>query len=642
MSVRKTSARLGLATAAVAGLVLTVLAPANADTVPGQGGVPGTYTLGTTVIGVGSDTIQWVDDKLSADYDATNPTVNWANFDACLGNTTAGAPGLGDNPDGSGFPCGADHSGTQAGVKRDESVVDPAAPGTHNLPSGSGDGRNLLQTPSDALFNDVAYGRSSGPLNAADINAGLQALPFAVDKIVVATHPGGPAPASLTGEQVLKIFNGTYTNWNQVGGKNAQIHAYIPKSGSSTRNAFLAFLAGLDGKSEPPGTDSDPDSHSAAHDKWQGPGVTITDANWKTGLANVEEHDPSVLIADPKAIEPFSYGRAQLANGGSQTVRIEGGWSADRELYHVVRGKKIANAAFTPFIYGDSNPAAPANGAGQPLTDAGGFLEAIFSNNGWVCKDPTALSDIANAGFWPLPSGDKTGNCGVANNTQNDTILPGTSAGVNEGAATQTNAFFFGGAVHVSVTSNSATPTGSVQVVVANPSTPTGSPAASFHKTVALDADGKATVTLPTTVSGTKRFDVAYLPTDFGANSSAGGHEALGSSYSEFTDKVPASKIATTVKATPKPATLLNAKANSKVTVTVKQASGSAKPTGTVNIMKGRKKVGTGTLKGGVVTITVKGSSLTVGKNTLAVKYVPTGNFSAPKTAPTITITRKK
>lgn len=641
MSVRKTSARLGVATAAVAGLVLTVLAPANADTVPGQGGVPGTYTLGTTVIGVGSDTIQWVDDKLSADYDATNPTVNWANFDACLGNTTAGAPGLGDNPDGSGFPCGADHTGTKAGVKRDEGVVDPAAAG-HPLPSGSGDGRTLLRTPADPLFNDVAYGRSSGPINTTDLAAGEIALPFAVDKIVVVTHPGGPAPASLTGQQLLKIFNGTYTNWNQVGGSNAKIHPYIPKSGSSTRNAFLAFLAGLDGQSEPPGTDSDAASHAAALDKWQGPGTPITNANWNTGTANVEEHDPSVLIADRQAIEPFSYGRAQLANGGSQTVRVEGGWSADRELYHVVRGKKIANSTYTPFIYGDSDPTKPANGSGQPLSDAGGFLEAIFSNTGWVCTDPTSLSDIAGAGFWPLPQGATAGKCGIANNTQNDTIVPGTSAGVNEGSATQTNALFVGGAVHVSVTSSAGTPTGSVQVVVANPSTPTGSPAASFHKTVALDADGKATVTLPATVSGTKRFDVAYLPTNFGANSDAGGHTALGSSYAEFTDKVPASKIATTVEATPKPATLLNAKANSNVTVTVRQASGSAKPTGTVNIMKGRNKVGTGTLKGGVVTITVHGSSLSVGKNTLAVKYVPTGSFSAPRTAPTIVITRKK
>jgi ABC-type phosphate transport system substrate-binding protein len=74
MSVRKKSATLGLAAVAACGLALTVLAPASADTVPGQGGVPGTYTLGTTVIGVGSDTLQWVDDQLSKDYDSTTPS----------------------------------------------------------------------------------------------------------------------------------------------------------------------------------------------------------------------------------------------------------------------------------------------------------------------------------------------------------------------------------------------------------------------------------------------------------------------------------------------------------------------------------------------------------------------------------------
>jgi ABC-type phosphate transport system substrate-binding protein len=627
MSVRRTSARLGMVAVAVSGLALTALAPATADTKPGSDGVSGTYTLGTTVIGVGSDTIQWVDDQLSKDYDTFNaaqvsPTAYWANFDACVGKDVGGT---GANPDGSGFPCGADNTGTQPGVKRDEGVVDPAAAG-HPLPSGSGDGRTLLRTPSDPLFNDVAYARSSGPLNTTDINQGLKALPFAVDKIVVATKPGGPAPASLTGEQVLKIYNGTYTNWNQVGGKSGKIHPYMPKAGSSTRNAFLAFLAGLDNQSEPPGTDNDPASHGAAFDTWQGPGVVITDTNWNTGTLNVEEHDPSVLIADANAIEPFSYGRAQLANKTTPNVRIEGGWSADRELYHVVRGADITGAVTTPFKYGSD----------------GNLLETIFGNNGWVCSNATATQDIGDAGFWPLPTGSTTGKCGVANQTTNDTITAGTSAGVGEGAATQTNAFFIGGAVHVSVTSDAGTPTGQVQVVVATPSTPTGSPAASFHKTVTLDSGGNATVPLPVTVSGTKRFDVAFLPTNFGANSAAGGHAALGSSYKEFTQKVPATKIGTTVTASAKPTTLANATKSSQLTAIVKAKSGTAKPTGTIKVMLGTQKIASGTLRRGTVTVTVKGSSLKRGKNTLVVKYVPTGVFKAPSTFPRVIITRTR
>ncbi len=623
MSVRKKSAKLGLAAVAACSLVFTALAAANADTVPGQGGVPGTYTLGTTVIGVGSDTVQWVDEQLSADYDTTTPAVAWANFDACLGNTTAGAPGLGDNPDGSGFPCGADHSGTQAGVKRDEGVVDAAATG-HPLPNGSGDGRTLLRTPADPLFDDVAYSRSSGPINTTDLAAGLIAFPFAVDKIVVATHPGGPAPASLTGQQVLKIYNGTFTNWNQVGGKKAPIHVYMPKTGSGTLAVFLSFLASLDGVNEAPGTDNDPTSHSAASQTWQGPGNPITNSNWNTGTANVEEHDPSVLTADANAIEPFSYGRAQLANKVSKSVRIEGGWSEDRELYHVVRGAAISGADSTPFLYGSD----------------GGVLEGLFSNTGWVCTDATAQADISDAGFWPLVSGTATGSCGVKNTNTEDTINAFASNGVGEGKATKTSAFFSGGAVHIEVTAKGSTPTGSVQVVVAAPGTPGHAPGASYHTTVKLTG-GKAKVKLPGSVKGKQAFDVAYLPTHFGANSSNGGHSALGSSYDEFNAKVKG-KVATKVTASADPSTLADASVKSKVSVTVKAATGSAKPTGSVKIMLGSKTIGTGTLKNGKVTITVKGSSLKKGKNQLDVKYVPSGNFKPPSKSTTITITRKK
>ena len=453
--------------------------------------------------------------------------------------------------------------------------------------------------------------------------------------MVVVTHPGGPAPASLTGQQILKIYNGTYTNWNQVGGKNARIHPYMPKAGSGTLNVWLSLLAALDNVNEAPGSDNDPASHSAASQIWQGQAgaPTITDGNWNTGsptavpptAANVEEHDPSAVNTDPKAIEPFSYGRAQLANGASQTVRIEGGWSEDRELYHVVRGQNIAGAATTPFVYGAD----------------GGLLESLFSNTGYVCSNATAQADIAGAGFWPLHTGTTTGSCGVKNANTQDTINPFASNGVNEGAATSTRAFFIGGSVHVTVSSNGTTPTGHVQLVVANPSTPTGSPAASFHTTMALGAHGTATVKLPATVSGNKTFDVAYLPTSFGTNG-ANGHQALGSSYVEFDARVPAAKVATTMKASVKPATLASSRANAKVTVILKQASGTVKPTGTIRIMRGHKQVGSGTLKRGTVTITVKGTSLVKGKNTLVVKYVPTGRFTAPKTFPRVTIHRTK
>ncbi|HWA65637.1 MAG TPA: substrate-binding domain-containing protein [Mycobacteriales bacterium] len=513
MSVRKNSVKLGVAAAAAFGLALTAAAPAGAV----DGGPSTSPKLGTDIIGAGSDTTQYILDKLATDYDAAHTSgPQLVNYDACVGATGTTATGLGSNPDGSGFPCGADNTGTKVGVARPATVIDPKAPAAAVMPNSSGSGRTLLRTPTDPLFNDVAFARSSGPLNTTDLAAGEIGLPFAVDKIVTATNPSGPAPAALTGLQVLRIYNGTYTNWDQVGGKDAEIHPYLPKAGSGTLNASEAFLAQLDGVTEAPGTDNDPSSHSAAYQTWQGPGVTITDSNWNTGKANVEEHDPSIIAADPDAIEMFSYARAELANTKSQILRIEGGWSEDRELYDVVRGKAIAGATTTPFLYGSDN----------------NVLEGIFSNTGWICTNSTAQADIAALNEWPLSSK----LCGVANNNTVDTINPFASNGVGEGASTTTTALYSSGTIHVTVAaSDGSVPTGSVQVVIAPPAVAGGTPAAASYSTTATLTNGAATVTVPSTVSGSQVVDVAFLPTNFGALSSAGGHAADGSSYAEFT-----------------------------------------------------------------------------------------------------------
>ena len=130
MSVRKISAKLGLAAVAVTGLVLTVLAPANADTVPGQAACPAPTPSGPpSSAWAPTPSSGWMTSSPPTSTRPSRPRPSaWANFDACLGNTRR-CTGLGDNPDGSGFPCGADHTGTKAGVKRDEGVVDPAAAG---------------------------------------------------------------------------------------------------------------------------------------------------------------------------------------------------------------------------------------------------------------------------------------------------------------------------------------------------------------------------------------------------------------------------------------------------------------------------------------------------------------------------------
>ena len=409
--------------------------------------------------------------------------------------------------------------------------------------------------------------------------------------------------------------------------QNATIHPYLPKAGSSTLNAFQSFLAALDGVNEAPGTDNDPTSHSAASQIWQGqPGApAITDANWNTGSRRPSRPPRRTsrsttrrsIIKDANAIEPFSYGRAQLANGASQTVRIEGGWSADRELYHVVRGQNIAGAATTPFVYGSD----------------GGVLENLFSNTGYVCTNATAKADIAGAGFWPLQTGTATGQLRCEERQHRGHHQPVRLQRRGRGCRHHHECLLRRRARSTSPSPAArATPTGSVQLVVANPSTPAGSPAASFHKTVRSGRRRRGAVTLPATVSGTKTFDVAYLPTSFGANASAGGHTALGSSYTEFNARVPGGQGGDHGEGdAPSPPRWRTRRANTKVTVTVKAASGTVKPTGTIKIMRRHKKVGTGTLKKGKVTHHRQGHVVEEGQEQARRQVRPVGQLHRPE-----------
>lgn len=58
-----------------------------------------------------------------------------------------------------------------------------------------------------------------------------------LDGIAIVVHPNNPVN-ELTLEQLEKIYNGTYTNWNEVGGNNAVIITYGRQSTSGTYDFF--------------------------------------------------------------------------------------------------------------------------------------------------------------------------------------------------------------------------------------------------------------------------------------------------------------------------------------------------------------------------------------------------------------------
>lgn len=66
---------------------------------------------------------------------------------------------------------------------------------------------------------------------------------IAIDGIAVVVHPNNDV-GNLTFSQVTDIFNGTITNWSEVGGSDEGIVVIIREEGSGTRDAFAEIVLG--------------------------------------------------------------------------------------------------------------------------------------------------------------------------------------------------------------------------------------------------------------------------------------------------------------------------------------------------------------------------------------------------------------
>ena len=69
----------------------------------------------------------------------------------------------------------------------------------------------------------------------------LKPTPICVDAIAVIVNPHNSV-TNLTLNQVRDIYTGTVTNWNQVGGTNAQIHVVNREQGSGTRDGVQKIV----------------------------------------------------------------------------------------------------------------------------------------------------------------------------------------------------------------------------------------------------------------------------------------------------------------------------------------------------------------------------------------------------------------
>jgi ABC-type phosphate transport system substrate-binding protein len=209
--------------AATATLVALTAGPAFAD--PPSGTTP----TDTDAVGVGSNTTQFLFDQLSQDYNAANPSATTQLYSWDATNPVTGAIG--------------------------DQIVTKANCASIARPNGTGQGKSALeadaQPSGDTTNYCIDFARASSGRTSSDPPygpGGIAYVAFAGDAVTWATRDtasgGSDAPASLTQAQLAAIYECNDTNWDQVGGQDAPIQAYLPQTSSGTRSFWLLALGG--------------------------------------------------------------------------------------------------------------------------------------------------------------------------------------------------------------------------------------------------------------------------------------------------------------------------------------------------------------------------------------------------------------
>jgi ABC-type phosphate transport system substrate-binding protein len=313
-----------LTTALIGALAVSLAGPAAADPTPQP----------KDIVGVGSDTSQFALNYLAdgvtsgtflSGYNALAAGARLVSFDALKADGPA-------------------------------TIVLKAGTAAITRPNGSGSGKALLYGATNNP--NVNFARSSSGPAPAENSANLWHVPFAVDGLKLVTANTSNAPASITPAQMVDIYKGTVTNWNQIGGANGVIVPMIPQAGSGTRTFFEAQLKAANGN------------------------VTVA---LGASVVVTQEHDAAPVAADPNAVSPFSTGRFGTATG-IKLVEGAGSFSAQRALYNVVRAADLTKPWFSG-IFGESGFLC--SGGANALVAASGFAQLATGPDGGVCGVPT-------------------------------------------------------------------------------------------------------------------------------------------------------------------------------------------------------------------------------------------------------------
>jgi phosphate transport system substrate-binding protein len=125
-------------------------------------------------------------------------------------------------------------------LKSGYSQRNPSIPITYGIPDGKPNGSNAGLKA--LMEGRIQLAASSRPLNATEVQAGLQAIPVAKDALAVAVGVNNPYKGGLTLQQLADIFQGRITNWSQVGGPDRRIRVLNRAPQSGTYSAFQELV----------------------------------------------------------------------------------------------------------------------------------------------------------------------------------------------------------------------------------------------------------------------------------------------------------------------------------------------------------------------------------------------------------------
>ena len=389
---RIVSKMLGAATAAVA-ITALVATPALAD--PPSGVTP----KPADVVGVGSDTTEFIIDQLSADYNATHTTGKLYSWDAIN-------PSNGTQND----PIQLKSGSTSCKIPR---------------PFGSSAGITALEnTQKTGTHPCIDFARSSRGRATTDPTT-ISFINLAGDAVTYATQPGSHAPKNLTTAALTGIYNCSIRHWNQIpgnsGGSTATIQAMLPQNGSGTRSFFLGAL-GL----------TAPGSCVSTSATRQG----AIGANDNT-LEENEGVDPSLNKNTANVIFPFSVGKwiAEKFHSASCGT-IAQCFAKPTNCHPTATQNKFGCNTHGTMVLNKINGTTPTKGTGASTTINPGFtatftrllydvvnapqgtiptyLKKYFGPTGFTCTNATAKTHLRNYGFLVLPNGTAAGDCGFA------------------------------------------------------------------------------------------------------------------------------------------------------------------------------------------------------------------------------------